>query len=871
MKKQDPVPPRLFVKLFRWYCRPGIVDYIEGDLLEIYYKRVNESGRSRAAFRYIIDVLRLFRPGIIRPIVGPQHSNHNIMFKTYFKIGWRNLVKNNGYSFINTGGLALGMTVALLIGLWIQDELTFNSSHADHERIAQVMHLESANGRINTTASNPIILADELRNTYGDDFKYVVHSLWPTPYSLAYGEKIIQTTGNYFDPPIADMLSLEMIHGSRDGLKNMSSIFLAASVANVFFGDEDPLGKTMRMDNQVDVQVAGVYQDIAANSTFSDLKLIMPWELFLSKSTWTNEMPDPWANNMCQTFVQISENADMQQVSAKIGDVMIKHVFEAGKRYNPLVVLHPMDKWHLYSTFENGVNTGGQIENVWLFGITGVFVLLLACINFMNLSTAQSVKRSKEVGIRKTIGSARSQLIIQFFTESIMVSVFAMLVALLAVAVLLPSFNEVAGKKITSPLSQPVFWLICFGFSIVTGLVAGLYPAVFLSSFHPVKVLKGSFMAGPYAALSRRALVIIQFTISITLIIGTMVVYRQVEHAQSRPVGYSRDRLIYIELNSARKEHFEAIRTALQNDGTIVEMAQSGSPTTEAWVTNAAFNWEGKDPAQTVGFPNNAVNHEYGKTIGWQILQGRDFSRDFASDSSAFILNEAAVKFIGFEDPIGKVIRWKRKPYTVIGVVKDLIVQSPYNAVPPSLFHISKNNINIALIRINPEVNVQQALSKIETAFKKANPSSPFSASFIDEEYNRKFANEKRVGTLALFFAAIAVTISCMGLFGLIAFVAERRTKEIGIRKVMGASVASLWQMLSREFMILVFISCLISMPLAYYYLGTWLQAYEYRTTMPWWIFATAVIGSLTITLVTVSFRAIRAATLNPVKTLRSE
>ncbi|HEY5751272.1 MAG TPA: ABC transporter permease [Chryseolinea sp.] len=871
MKKQDPFPPRAFVTLFRWFCHPRIVDYIEGDLLEVYYKRVNESGKRKADLGFLIDVLLLFRPGIIRPKGRFQNLNNKSMFKSYFKIGWRTLLKNKGYSFINIGGLALGMTVAMLIGLWMHDELTFDSSHPNHDRIAQVMHLHSANGDITTTGSHPVILGDELRNNYGSDFKYVVHARWTDPHTLTYGDKMFQHTGNYFDPQIADMLSLKMIHGSRDGLKNMNSILLSASVAKIYFGDEDPIGKTMRLDDHADVQVTGVYNDIAANSTFNDLKFIMSWELFMSQNTWINEMPDPWGSNICQTFVQIADHNDIQQVSEKIGDVMIKNVSESGKRYNPLVILHPMDKWHLYSTFKNGVNTGGQIENVWLFGISGVFVLLLACINFMNLSTAQSEKRAKEVGIRKSIGSAQRQLIIQFFTESVMVSVFAFLLAFLTVALLLPDFNEIASKLITVPLSQPIFWLACLGFSVVTGLIAGLYPAVFLSSFQPVKVLKGTFMTRPHGALPRKVLVVVQFTISITLIIGTMVVYKQIQFAQNRPVGYSRDGLVSLELNWERKKHFEAIRRELQNDGTIIEMAQSGSPATEAWVTNAAFDWEGKDPTQTVSFPNNAVNHEYGKAIGWEIKEGRDFSRDFASDSSAFILNEAAVKFIGLEDPIGKTIRWKRKPFTVIGVVKDLIVQSPYTSVQPSLFHISTNNINVALIRTNPKVNTQDALAKIESIFKKYNPTSPFNAAFVDAEYDRKFSNEKRIGKLALLFAVIAVAISCLGLFGLVSFVAERRTKEIGIRKVMGASIANLWQMLSREFVILVVVSCLISIPLAYYSLNRWLQAYDYRTNIPWWIFATSCIGSLMITVITVSFRAIKAAMLNPVKSLRSE
>ena len=719
--------------------------------------------------------------------------------------------------------------------------------------------------------SHPAVLAEELSNAYGGDFKYVVHSRRTDPYTLTYGDKMLTHTGNYFEPQVTDMLGLKMIHGAKDGLKNMNAILLSASVAKSYFGEDDPVGKMMRLDDRADVQVAGVYEDIPDNSTFKDLKLILPWELFLSQNPWIKEMPDPWGNSFTQTFVQIADHADMQQVSAKISDVMLNKVSESGRRYKPVVFLHPMDKWHLYSDFKDGINTGGRIDNVWLFGITGVFVLLLACINFMNLSTARSEKRSREVGIRKSIGSVRSQLIAQFFSESIMVSVFAFLFALFIVVLILPKFNEIADKKIAILWSEPTFWLVGIGFSVVTGLFAGLYPALFLSSFQPVKVLKGTFNAGRLASLPRKALVVVQFTISITLIIGTMVVYKQVKHAQNRPVGYSRDGLISVDLNWERKRTFEAMRTELKNEGAIVEMAQSGSPTTEVRATNAAFDWEGKDPNQTVGFPNNAVNHEYGKTIGWEIKEGRDFSRDFASDSSAFILNESAVKFIGLKDPIGKVIRWKKKPYTIIGVVKDLLVQSPYSPVRPSLFHLSTNNIDVALIRINPEVNVQDAMIKIETVFKKYNPAFPFQASFVDEEFARKFGNEKRIGTLAAFFATLAVIISCLGLFGLASFVAEQRTKEIGIRKVLGASVANLWQMLSKDFVILVVLSCLISIPLAYYELSSWLLGYEYRTDIPWWIFAASCFGALIITLLTVSFQTIKASMMNPVNSLRSE
>jgi putative ABC transport system permease protein len=871
MKETKPYPPKSLLRFFRWYCHPRLADHIEGDLIEVYRKRVYKKGKRSADIRFIIDVLKLIRPDIIKPTEGYKNLNTYGMYKSYFKIGWRNLLKNKGYSFINIGGLALGMTVAMLIGLWMHDELTFNSYHPNHDRIAQVMHHHISNGGINTKASNPEVLAEELRDAYGGDFKYILHSLWTEPHTLTHGNKIFSHPGNYFEPQVTDMLGLKMIHGSKDGLKNMNAILLSASVAKSYFGERDPIGKAMRIDDRADVQVAGVYEDIPDNSSFKDLKFILPWGLYLSQNPWIKEMQDPWASNFTQTFVQIADHADMQQVSAKINDVMLNKVSESGRRYKPAVFLHPMNKWHLYSDFKDGVNTGGRIDNVWLFGITGVFVLLLACINFMNLSTARSEKRSKEVGIRKSIGSVRSQLIAQFFTESVMVSVFAFLFALLIVALILPKFNEIADKKIAILWSEPMFWLAGIGFSVVTGLFAGLYPALFLSSFQPVKVLKGRLIIARFASLPRKALVVVQFTISITLIIGTMVVYKQVKHAQNRPVGYSREGLISVDLNWERKKYFEVIRTELKNEGTIVEMAQSGAPATDVWSVNAAFNWEGKDPNQTVEFPNNAVNHDYGKTIGWEIKEGRDFSRDFASDSSAFILNESAAKFIGLKDPIGKIITWKRKPYTVIGVIKDMIVQSPYSSVRPSLFHISTNNINVALIRIHPEVNVQDAMTKIETVFKKYNPAFPFQASFVDDEFARKFGNEKRIGTVATFFAILAVVISCLGLFGLASFVAEQRTKEIGIRKVVGASVFSLWKMLSKDFVALVIIACVVAIPSTYYLTRQWLSAYEYRTEISWWVFGITGIGVLVITLVTVSYQAITAALMNPVKSLRSE
>jgi putative ABC transport system permease protein len=793
------------------------------------------------------------------------------MYKSYFRIAWRNLVKNKVYSFINIGGLAVGMGVAILIAMWVFDELSYDKYHANYHRIAQVMQHQTFNNEIGTQEANPAHMAEEIRHVYGSDFTYVLQASWNFNHTLTYGDKMFFKPGCYFEPEAPEMLSLQMINGSRDGLKEMNSIMISESVARTYFDKADPIGKVFRLDNKVDVTVTGVFADLPYNSSFREMEIIMPWSLYLSQNKWISEMTNPWGSNYTRTFAMIAEGKDMEQISARIKDVKLNKLPPDDRRANPVVFLHPMSKWHLYSDFKNGVNTGGRISNVYLFATIGGFVLILACINFMNLSTARSEKRAKEVGIRKAIGSVRKQLIAQFFSESVLIAALAFLFSILLVFLILPSFNSIADKKITMPWLNPMFWILGTCFSIVTGLLAGCYPALFLSSFNPVKTLKGAFRVGRYASIPRKALVVLQFTISTTLIIGTIVVYKQISFAQSRPIGYNKDGLINVGVTMEVHKHFDAVRSELINAGAIVEMAESGSPTTAVWNTNGGFDWEGKDPDQSVDFPNNAVSYDYGKTINWEIKEGRDFSRDFPSDSLAFILNESAVKFIGFKEPVGGTIRWDEKTYTVIGVVKDLLVQSPYAPVRPAMFHLATGAENVFLIKLNPRSNVKDALSKIEAVFKKVNPASPFAPTFVDEDYAQKFGDEKRLGTLSTFFAVLAIFISCLGLFALASFVAEQRTKEIGIRKVMGASVANLWRMLSQDFVILVFISSLLAVPIAYYLITSWLDNYEYHTDLSWWIFALAVGGGFVITLLTVSYQAIRASVMNPVKSLRTE
>jgi len=793
------------------------------------------------------------------------------MIKNYLKIAWRNLIKSKGYSLINIGGLATGMAVAILIGLWIYDEISFNHYHENYSRVAKVMQNQTFNGTKESEVTLPYLTAEEIRSKFASDFKYVAEGSWDGDYILSVGEKRFMISGQFFGPKITEILSLKMLYGTRDGLKEPYSILLSKSVAKTFFGNDDPLGKTITYGNKYDLKVTGVYEDLPYNTSFNNLKVILPWDLFLVLNQWIKKMDEPWGSNFTQCYVQIADNADMKKVSAKIKDVKFNKVSQDEKRYKAEVFLHPMSKWHLFSDFKNGVNTGGRIEFVWLFGIIGIFVLLLACINFMNLSTARSEKRAKEVGIRKAIGSMRRQLIKQFFSESLLVVFIAFFISLVIVTLVLPAFNDVADKKMTILWTNPLFWIFCFAFILITGLIAGSYPALYLSSFHPVKIIKGTFKVGRFSAVPRKVLVVIQFTVSVALIIGTVIVFQQIQYAKDRPIGYQKDGLIRIPLADEVYKHYEAVRTELKNSRVIIEMAISQSPLTNVWNTNGGFNWEGKDPNMAVDFPNNTVSHEYGKTIGWTIKEGRDFSRDFASDSTAFIINESAAKFLGFKEPVGKILEWEKVPYKIIGVVKDLLVESPYYPVRASLYHLAREQENLMIIRLNRDKSAKECLTKIESVLKKYEPNTPFVYNFTDEEFANKFGNEERIGKLSSYFSILAIFISCLGLFGLASFVAEQRTKEIGIRKVLGASVMSLWRMLSKDFIFLVLVSCFVAIPVSYFYLKSWLEKYDYRIHISWWVFASAGACALIITILVVSSQAIKAALANPAKSLKTE
>jgi putative ABC transport system permease protein len=794
------------------------------------------------------------------------------MFGNYFKTSWRYIARNKFSSIINMGGLAIGIGVSILIGLWIWDELSFDKYHKNYDRIAQVMQHVTNNGQIQTAGVVPYPLAAELRKNYASDFASVVLATGVNEFILSQNEKTFTKKGLYAEPGFIDLFSLKILQGSSDALKDQSSILLSESAAKTFFGTRDPINQIMKINNNQDVKVAGVFEDLPQNSTFYETSFIATWDLFFAKTNWIRTAEDPWRPNAFFVYTRLADNVDVVTASAKIKDEKLKNVNAQLALKKPMLFLNPMSKWHLQSEFKNGVNTGGAIKYIWLFGIIGMFVLLLACINFMNLSTARSEKRAREVGIRKTIGSGRGQLIFQFFSESILVVAFSFVLALVFVELMLPFFNQVASKKMTIPFDNPLSWLLGLAFTFIIGMIAGSYPALYFSSFRPVSIIKGTLKSGSFSSVPRKTLVVLQFSVSVIMIIGTMIVFRQVQFVKNRPIGYNNNGLVMIPTvtNNIHKQ-FNTVKNELTKQNVITSIAETGNPVTESWNSSSGFEWKGKDPSLSVDFLRTDVSHDYGKTVNWEILQGRDFSRDFPTDSMGLIINEAAVKFMGLKEPVGETIKWFDESYHVIGVVKDMIVQNPYEEVKPTVYDLYETSQNYVIMRINPAMSVGTALNHIQSIFKKINPAQPFEYKFADEQYGKKFAAEERVGKLAGFFAGLAIFISCLGLFGMASFTAERRTKEIGIRKVLGASVITIWQLLSKEFVVLVIISLTIAIPLAYYFMHNWLQNYTYHTEMSWWIFAVASIVALLITLLTVSFQAIKVAIINTMKSLRTE
>lgn len=787
------------------------------------------------------------------------------MLRNIITIAIRNLQKHRVHSLINIAGLTAGMALTLLIALWITDELSFDHYTPNHGRIGVAMHYAYLNDQNGTSDVIPMPWSNAF-SQYSTLFTHTaITSSGSFDALFSDGGRVVSGKALWAQMELPRMFGFRFIEGDLMSAKDPSTVLISQSLATALFGSADPIGRMVKGGNEVEFKVGGVYEDLPRNTTFYGLQAILPW--YNKVNTYFNTNTD-WNDHNGHLYVELAPGVTFGQATDRVRHVPSPHITD----FHEDALIYPLDKAHLWSDFKNGQPDGGPIRFVWLFGTIGLFVLLLACINFMNLSTARSERRAKEVGIRKTIGSFSRQLIAQFLCESVLVALIAAMGAIAIVQLALPFFNQLAAKDVHIPWAEPIFWLALLGFAVLTGLLAGSYPAFYLSSFNPVKVLKGTFKAGRLASLPRQVLVVLQFTVSLTLVISTVIVFRQILFTKDRPVGYARDGLFTVEMNTPEiRQHYEALRTELLQSGLASNVAASDlTPTNFAY--GNGMNWPGKRPEQiAVTFNNVDITPDYGQTIGWRIISGRDLSSDYLTDSNAVVLNAKAVKEMGVKDPIGLPVKLFGTQYHVVGVAADIISGAPYDTVMPAVFVGGRYTGGNVIVRIKPGLAPHTALEQMEPIFKRYNPASPFIYKFVDLEYAAKFAAQERIGNLAAVFTGLAIFISCLGLFGLAAFVAERRTKEIGVRKVLGAGVLSLWGLLSKEFLWLTSLSILIAVPLSWYGMHKWIEGYSYRAPLSWWIFGASSAGILLITLATVSFQSLKAALMNPVRSLRTE
>src|SRR6218665_310753 len=787
------------------------------------------------------------------------------MLRNFFKVAWRNMLRAKGFTLINITGLIIGMASAILILLWIQNEVSYDDFHEKRDRIYEAWNRANFSGELNCWNTTPKVLARALEKDL-PEVESAVRVDWNKNFLFSIGDKRLTIEGTIVDSNFLQVFTFPLVKGNAaQVLKDMYSIVLTESLAKNLYGKEDPIGKVIKIDNKDNFTVTGVLKDLPNNTRFS-FQYLIPWAY---KRT-VGDDDQYWGNNSTRTYVLLKQNASLASANAKMKVLKPKYDPDEPKWE---MFLYPMERWHLYSNFQNGVEDGsGGITFVKLFAIVAGFILLIACINFMNLGTARSEKRAKEVGIRKVVGARKYSLVSQFVGESILLSLIAGVFAIIVVQLTLGAFNSLTNKELFVPYGSPAFWLAAVGFVVFTGFLAGSYPAFFLSSFQPVKVLKGTFKKSQSPVTPRKILVILQFTFAIVLIICTIIVKQQIDFAQNRQTGYNKNNLVYHIFTGDLEKNYLLVRNELLSQGIATSITKTSAPITQSWSDGWGQEWEGKDPNDKTDFYRYNEDEGLGETAGLQFVMGRDFDlRKYPTDSTGMIINESALKVMKFKDPIGKIVKDNGTDWHIVGVIKDFILTSPYTPTKPMLISGAKSWFNVIMMRFNPARPTSQNLQQAERIFKKYNTEYPFAYRFVDEEYENKFKSEQRVGTLAALFSGLTIFISCLGLLGLAIYMAEARIKEIGVRKVLGASVAGLVTLLSKDFLKLVSIAFVIAAPIAWWAMYKWLSDYPYRVAIQWWVFLGAGLLSLGIALITVSYQAIRAALTNPVKSLRTE
>lgn len=784
------------------------------------------------------------------------------MIKNYIKIAFRSLLKNKGYSFLNIFGLAIGITCASLIFLWVEAELSFNQVFEKQDEVYYVPTNQQYEGEWRTFYSTPGPLAKVLK----DEIPGVVRTSKTMSNNLmfAVGDNAISRKGMYADADIFEIFNLSFIEGNKtDAFKNPEAIVITQEIAEQLFGKNTKvLGKTLKIDNTDNYLISGVIENLPENISFPFTWLV-PFERFGANREWTRE----YGSNFADTFVELSPGANFEAIDAQVR----KKLQEKTGDQDVYAFLHTIKNWHLKSKFEGGKVIGGRITYVRLFSVIAFIILLIACINFMNLSTARSEKRANEVGVRKAMGSGRSRLMFQFIAEALLMAGIAAIVSVILLFVLLPQFNLLIDKNLVLGLTNPLHISVLLGITLICGLFAGLYPAFYLSSFKPVEVLKGIKATTVSATFIRKGLVVGQFTISIVFIIGTILVYQQIQHVKNRDLGYDKEHLIRMNVTGNMIENFDVISQDLKSTGIVEHATFSNSQLLSGGNNGSGLEWKGGINTEEVLISFRHVTPEFLQTTNIELIEGRDFKPNSTIDSTNTIITESFAKLMGDDSAIGKIIRRGDGNHKVIGVVKDFLYGDMYGSSDPVMFFNNKEEARYLYVKTVAGVKVSTMLSKIEDVMKRNNPAFPFEYAFVDEAFDNKFKSEQLVGKLSQIFAVLAILISCLGLFGLAAYTAEQRRKEIGVRKVLGASVPTIVKLLSKDFLKLVLISILVAAPIAWWLISSWLDNYAYRIEINWWIFVAAGVIAIIIALLTVSFQAVKAAITNPVDSLKTE
>ena len=786
------------------------------------------------------------------------------MFTNYLKIAWRNLLRNKGFSVLNIVGLSIGLAVTALILIWINFELGFDKFHEKTDRIYQVNNQYPVEGEIWTWNSTPKIMASVIEKDY-PEVEGVSRYFYETPFLFSRDEKRIKSTGTIVDPDFLKMFSFPLVEGDIETVfEEVNSVVITQKFAAKMFGDESPMGKIVKVDNVDNFKVTGILEDLPENTEFT-FEFLMPWA-YLKQKDWDDEN---WGNNSIATYVLLKEGTDYAVFSEKIKSLRKNYDQESPEMET---LLYPFSRTWLYNEFENGKEIGGRIALIQMFGIIAAIILIIACINFMNLSTARSEKRAKEVGIRKVIGAEKCSLVAQFLGESILISCISGMLAFLMVMLTLPQFSIFVDKPLSLDVTTPLFWLSAVGMILFTGILAGSYPALYLSGFKPSAVLKGTFKKMNGTVTPRKVMVVLQFAAAIILITASIIVTQQLQKVQDRQSGYIKNNLIYTIMEGDVEQNYMLIKEELLTSGTATSVTKTSAPITEGWSNTWGFEWTGKEEGNKTIVQRFIADDAIAKTTGIELIEGRDFDlKKYPTDSTAAIINEAAVALMNFDEPLGQIIKDNGIEWHVVGVAKDFVLNSPFQKIQPMVIEGAKAWFSVIHIKFNENLETTELLAQTDAIFKKYNPEYPFSYEFVDQEYAKKFDDEKRTGQMVTLFTLLTIFISCLGLFGLASYMAENRIKEIGVRKVLGASVRSITTLLSVDFLKLVLISIVVAIPVSWYVMSDWLEGFAYRITISWWIFVLAGFSALIIAFVTVSFQAIRAARANPIKSLRTE